>query len=47
MAVKREFLGETNSGAPVYAYHLTNSNKMEAVVLNYGATIKSICNSFE
>lgn len=42
MAVKREFLGETNSGAPVYAYHLTNSNKMEAVVLNYGATIKNI-----
>lgn len=42
MAVKREFLGETQSGAPVYAYHLTNERGMEAVVLNYGATIKNI-----
>ncbi|WP_026651595.1 aldose epimerase family protein [Butyrivibrio proteoclasticus] len=42
MAVKREFLGETQSGAPVYAYHLTNERGMEAVVLNYGCTIKNI-----
>ncbi len=42
MAVKREFLGETQNGAPVYAYHLSNSRGMEVVLLNYGCTIRNI-----
>ncbi len=42
MAVKREFLGEAQNGAPIYAYHISNANGMEAVVLNYGCTIKNI-----
>ncbi len=42
MAVKREFLGEAPSGAPVYAYHISNGRNMEVVVLNYGCTIKNI-----
>ncbi len=42
MAVKREFLGEAATGAPIYAYHLINASGMEAVVLNYGCIIKNI-----
>lgn len=42
MAVKREFLGEAPSGAPVYAYHMIAATGMEVVVLNFGATIKNI-----
>ncbi len=42
MSVKREFLGEAKSGAPIYAYHISNNNGVEAVVLNYGCTIKNI-----
>lgn len=42
MGVKREFLGEANNGAPVYGYHITNTNGMEVVVMNFGATIKNI-----
>ena len=42
MAVKREFLGEAQNGAPIYAYHISNSNGVEAVVLNYGCTIKNV-----
>jgi aldose 1-epimerase len=42
MAVKREFFGETQTGAPIYAYHISNNNGMEAVILNYGCTIKNI-----
>lgn len=42
MAVKREFFGEAQNGAPIYAYHISNSNGVEAVVLNYGCTIKNV-----
>ncbi|WP_035769387.1 aldose epimerase family protein [Butyrivibrio sp. NC2002] len=42
MSVKREFLGETKTGAPIYGYHLTNSSGMEVCVLNYGAAIRNI-----
>ena len=42
MGVKREFLGETPQGAPVYGYHLTNKNDMEVCVMNYGAIIRNI-----
>ncbi len=42
MAIKREFIGEAPNGAPVYGYHLINTNGMDVCVLNFGATIKSI-----
>nr|WP_297705456.1 aldose epimerase family protein [uncultured Butyrivibrio sp.] len=42
MAVTKELWGKTNNNEDIYAYHLTNSNGMEAVVLNYGCTIKNI-----
>ena len=42
MALSREAWGETPSGAPIIAYHLTNSAGTEVVVLNYGCTIKNI-----
>ena len=42
MAVKREQFGETTTGAPIYEYHISNDSGLEAVVLNFGATIKSI-----
>ena len=42
MAVTREHLGEAKNGAPIYAYHLSNSKGTEAVVLNFGCTIKNI-----
>ncbi len=42
MAVKRELLGETTNGAPIYEYHLTNEKGVEVVVLNFGCTLKNI-----
>ncbi len=42
MAVKREFWGEAQSGAPIYVYHLTNNSGMEVDVLNFGCTIRNI-----
>ncbi|MBE5843502.1 MAG: galactose mutarotase [Butyrivibrio sp.] len=42
MTVKREFLGETKQGAPIYGYHITNNNGTELCVLNYGAAIRNI-----
>ncbi|WP_026504392.1 aldose epimerase family protein [Butyrivibrio sp. NC3005] len=42
MSIKREFMGETKDGAPVYLYHLVNSNDMEVTVLNYGVNLRSI-----
>ena len=42
MAVKREFWGEAQSGAPIYVYHLTNQSGVEVCVLNYGCTIRNI-----
>ena len=42
MAVSREAWGETPNGAPIYAYHLTNNSGVEAVILNYGCTIRNI-----
>ena len=42
MAVKKELFGKTSCGKDVYAYHISNNNDMEVVVLNYGCTIKNI-----
>lgn len=42
MALKKVLFGETKNAEPIYAYHLTNNNGVEAVVLNYGCTIKNI-----
>jgi aldose 1-epimerase len=42
MAVTREAWGETPSGAPINAYHLSNNSGVEAVILNYGCTIRNI-----
>ncbi len=42
MTVKREFLGETKQGAPIYGYHITNNNGTELCVINYGAAIRNI-----
>ncbi len=42
MTVKREFLGESKQGAPIYGYHITNNNGTELCVLNYGAAIRNI-----
>ncbi len=42
MAVERERVGEAPSGAPVYAYHISNDAGMEVVVLNYGCIIRNL-----
>ncbi len=42
MAVTRQLLGQTKEGTPIYEYHLSNSKGVEAVVLNFGCTIKNI-----
>ena len=42
MTVKREFLGESKNGAPIYGYHITNENGTELCVMNYGAAIRNI-----
>ena len=42
MAVSKKLFGETKDGASIYEYHLTNANGMEAVILNFGCTIKNI-----
>ena len=42
MTVKREFLGETKQGAPIYGYHITNNNGTELCVINYGAAIRMV-----
>ncbi|WP_026493086.1 aldose epimerase family protein [Butyrivibrio sp. XPD2002] len=42
MSVKREFLGETKDGAPIYGYHMTNDQGMEVCLMNYGAAIRNI-----
>ena len=42
MTVKREFLGESKQGAPIYGYHITNSKGTELCVINYGAAIRNI-----
>lgn len=42
MSVKRDFIGETPQGAPVYEYRIQNSNGMEVSVMNYGAVVRSI-----
>ncbi len=42
MTVKREFFGESSQGAPIYGYHITNTNGTELCVINYGAAIRNI-----
>ena len=42
MAVTKELFGETLKGEQIVAYHLTNAKGVEAVVLNYGCTIKNV-----
>ena len=42
MSVTKELFGETLKGEKIVAYHLTSANGMEAVVLNYGCTIKNV-----
>ena len=42
MAVEKVLFGETQSKEPIYEYHISNSNGVEAVILNYGCTIKNI-----
>ncbi|SFB95983.1 aldose epimerase family protein [Butyrivibrio sp. YAB3001] len=42
MAVTKELLGKTKDGQSIFAFHLNNNCGMEAVVLNYGCTIKNI-----
>ena len=42
MAVKRAQFGELSNGTPIYEYHISNDNGVEAVVLNFGATIRNI-----
>lgn len=39
MNIKKMHFGITNVGDSVFAFRLTNSNNMEAVVTNYGATL--------
>ena len=42
MAVKKELFGATQNGESIYAYHISNNAGMEAVILNYGCTIKNV-----
>ncbi len=42
MTVKREFLGESKQGAPIYGYHITNEQGNELNVINFGAAIRGI-----
>ena len=42
MAVKRAQFGELENKTPIYEYHISNDNGVEAVVLNFGATIRNI-----
>nr|WP_297771468.1 aldose epimerase family protein [uncultured Butyrivibrio sp.] len=42
MAVTKELFGKTKSGEEIYAYHISNNAGMEAVILNYGCTIKNV-----
>ncbi|MCR5669369.1 MAG: galactose mutarotase [Butyrivibrio sp.] len=42
MAVKKELWGKTQGGEPIHEYHLSNSKGMEAVILDYGCTIRNI-----
>lgn len=42
MAVRKELFGETQNGDKIYEYHISNSRGVEAVILNYGCTIKNI-----
>ena len=42
MSVKKELIGNAPDGAQVHAYHITNDNNMEVVVLDYGCTIRNI-----
>ena len=42
MAVRKELLGESPKNEAIYAYHISNSNDAEVVVINYGCIIKNI-----
>ena len=42
MAVTKELFGKTQKGEEIYAYHIANSKGVEAVILNYGCTIKNV-----
>ena len=42
MTVKREFLGESKQGAPIYGYRITNEKGTELSLMNYGAAIRGI-----
>ncbi len=42
MSIKREFIGETQEGAPVYGYRLSNESGMEVEIMNYGGIIRDI-----
>lgn len=42
MAVTKEQWGKTKKGEEIIAYHISNSEGVEAVVLNYGCTIRNI-----
>ena len=43
MAVSKFWFGETRSGQPVTAYRLENSAGASVTVLDYGATVQSLC----
>ena len=43
MAVSKFVFGETRSGQPVTAYRLENSAGASVTVLDYGATVQSLC----
>lgn len=42
MAVRKEQVGVTPQNETIYAFHITNGNDAEAVILNYGCIIKNI-----
>ena len=42
MALRKEQVGETAKNEAIYAYHITNSNDTEVVVINYGCIINNI-----
>ena len=42
MSVRKELVGKTPDGVEIHAFHISNNNDMEVVVLDFGCTIRNI-----
>jgi hypothetical protein len=43
MTIKKQSFGKMPDGTPVELYTLTNTNGLEAKIINYGGIIVSLC----